>query len=376
MLKNFTLLYVDDNNETIELIKDILESQVKEIYTAIDGEDGLEVYKDKKPDIILTDINMPKMNGIEMAKEIKKIDRTQAILILTAFNENNLLHDSVDIGVDGYITKPIVDIKKLISPLNKTAQRLQGYIDKQSLEHLLEVQGKTASVGEMIANIAHQWRQPLSIITTITSTLNVNIDFGEEISNENIIECAETVNEQAQYLSKTIDDFRDFLKADISTKETVVLKDTIGKTKRLLDATMKENYIECIEDVDNDIIFQGNENQLIQVLINIYNNSKDALKEIKNTDDRYFFITTKKEKNSVEIIFKDSGGGIKEDIIDRIFEPYFTTKHKSIGTGIGLYMVFKVVKKSFDGTIEATNVEYEYDGKKLKGAEFIISIPK
>ena len=373
MLKNFTLLYVEDNQETRELIEEILENRVKEIYTAVDGKDGLEVYKDKRPDIILTDINMPNLNGIDMAKEIKKLNSAQPILILTAFNENHLLHDSVDIGVDGYITKPIVDIEKLIAPLTKTAQRLQGYIDKKKLENLLEIQGKTAAVGEMIGNIAHQWRQPLSIITTLVTTMEVDIDFGEDISKEQIIKCAQDVNKQAQYLSKTIDDFRDFLRADISKKESINLKRVIEKTEDLVVSSLKDNYIKYTKELE-DITIMGNENQLIQAILNIFNNAKDALKQIED-NNRYLFISTKVENNKAVILIKDSGGGIKEDITDRIFEPYFTTKHKSVGTGIGLYITYNTIKKVFNGNIEASNVEYEYDGKKLKGAQFTIILP-
>ena len=253
------------------------------------------------------------------------------------------------------------------------AKLLQAEKDKKNIEHLLEVQSKTAAMGEMIGNIAHQWRQPLSIISTLSTSIQADIFVGQKPTYENIVKKMENINAQAQYLSKTIDDFREFLKSDDTNKTKINLVDVVKYTYDIVSDSMKDNYINCIKDME-DVYILGNISYLSQSFINICNNAKDAMVE-NNLEDRYMFLTVKKENNKAKVIFRDSGGGIDETIINKIYEPYFTTKNKSVGTGIGLYMTFKAVTQKYKGTIAAKNVEYEYNGKKLKGAEFTILFP-
>jgi signal transduction histidine kinase len=375
MLKNFTVLYVEDDRSTVENIRDILNNRVKELYVAYDGKEGIDSYTQNKPDIILTDINMPKLNGIEMSKKIKELNIDIPIIIFTAFNENTLLQQSVDIGVDGYITKPVVSLKKLLMPLEKVASRLQGRIDKDRANKLLEIQSKTAAVGEMIGNIAHQWRQPLSIISMQTNSLRASIELEESITNNDLLRFIENIDSQTKYLSKTIDDFRDFLRADTSKKEWANIKNIVEDVESLTSHTMKNSNIIYIKDLNNlDIKIYVNPNQILQVLLNVINNSKDAI-IINNVKDKYIFINAIKDEKNVTISIKDSGGGISEEMMDRLFEPYTTSKNASNGTGLGLYISYKIITKGYNGSIEAKNIEYEYNEKKLKGAQFSITIP-
>jgi len=108
--------------------------------------------------------------------------------------------------------------------------------------------------------------------------------------------------------------------------------------------------------------------------MNIINNAKDAL--LSNENEKYIFITIKEDNNYIKIIFKDNAKGISKEIINNIFEPYFTTKHKSQGTGLGLSMTYNIITKGMKGRINVINTTYKYKGKEYKGAEFIISLPK
>lgn len=126
---------------------------------------------------------------------------------------------------------------------------------------------------------------------------------------------------------------------------------------------------------DKDCIITHNESLLIQALLNIYNNAKDAIKE-NAVIYKYFFVDVQCNKNAVVITLKDSGGGIDEDIIEKIFEPYYTTKHQSNGTGLGLYITYGIVSEHLRGTIEVHNTDYNYLNYELSGAEFIITIPR
>ena len=126
-----------------------------------------------------------------------------------------------------------------------------------------------------------------------------------------------------------------------------------------------------IYNFEDNIKIDGYPNELIQCLINIFNNSKDALEEIKE-ENPLIFITTTSKNNTITISIKDNGGGIPENIISKIYDPYFTTKYKSQGTGLGLHMTYKLIDEGMHGKIEAHNVEYEYENKIYKGAELII----
>ena len=128
LLHNFTLLYVEDDKNIQELMKEMMEGIVKSFYQAYNGKEGLTIYKEKKPDIVLTDINMPFMDGLEMASAIKNRDRAQPIVITSAFDDRKILLDAINIGIDGFVVKP-VDVELLMNKLADIAQNLQNQID-------------------------------------------------------------------------------------------------------------------------------------------------------------------------------------------------------------------------------------------------------
>ena len=374
LLNNFTLLYVEDDESVVESMKDLLEGEVKELFIAHNGKEGLELFKEKNPDIVLTDVNMPIMDGIMMSTEIKKINNNKPIAILTAFNEPDYLKKAVNIGIDKYILKPVTDLDNFYDALNDIAKVLQADRDLKKHEKMLEIQSKTAAMGEMLGNIAHQWRQPLSVITTCASSLKLNKEL-EALTDENFNESIDAIMKSSEYLSQTIEDFRNFFIDQHSSKQEFNLKDALLSVISLIKDSYKMNSIEVVQDCD-DILISQNRNQLEQALVNIFNNSKDAI--VQNgidSDYRLIFISLKKEDNYALLSLRDSGGGIKEELFEKIFEPYFTTKHQFHGTGIGLYMTQQIIAKNFNGSIEVGNCEYEYKGRKLKGAEFKIKIP-
>jgi len=236
----------------------------------------------------------------------------------------------------------------------------------------LESQAKLASMGEMIGNIAHQWRQPLSVVSTIASS----IAFKEELNrlkSEEIIPNMESIIKQTTYLSKTIDDFRNFIKGD-NMKTTTDIQSIIDKTLSIVTPSLKNSYIDVVLDIEPDLQIECFENELMQAFINIINNSKDAIVSNENIDsNKYIFISAQKKNNAVQIIIKDNGGGIKQEVINRIFEPYFTTKHKSVGTGLGLSMAYKIISEIHHGNIQVINSTFEYNHKSYTGAMFILS---
>lgn len=235
----------------------------------------------------------------------------------------------------------------------------------------IERQSKLASMGEMIGNIAHQWRQPLSIISVIASGTKMRQDFGEVSGYDLKPEMDEIVN-QVNYLSKTIDDFRNFIRDNSHSTVKCHLGDIIGKTLSLLNSSFKNHGINVKLDIVEDVEVECYENELIQAFINIINNAKDAIKEHVEEDDRVIIIKLVKDKEKAKISILDNGGGIPDEIISRIYEPYFTTKHQSVGTGLGLPMAYQIIVQRHGGDIKVRNKTFEYNGKLFTGAKFTI----
>ncbi|WP_128998451.1 ABC transporter substrate-binding protein [Malaciobacter molluscorum] len=260
--------------------------------------------------------------------------------------------------------------------LNNERVKLFTIVDLTELKNkdrLLFKQSKLASMGEMIGNIAHQWRQPLSLISTISTGLKLKIEANLDDKKESI-EFLDKLNSTAQHLSSTIDDFRNFFAAD-KRKEKFSLVSMIEQNLVLLDSIFKTNFINVVLNIDKTLYVNTYKNELTQALLNILNNASDAYKEKKTVEDKYIFIDAYKQNNSAVITIKDNAGGIPENIIENIFEPYFTTKHKSDGTGIGLYMTYQIINEHIYGKIEAFNCRYSYNNRLYKGAVFKITIP-
>ncbi len=247
----------------------------------------------------------------------------------------------------------------------------QQIIQNQQKDKILSEQSKMAAMGEMIGNIAHQWRQPLSVISTTATGIIIQKQYNI-LEEDKLIENCNIINDNVQYLSRTIDDFKNFIKGD-RNKKIFSLKNDIESFLHLVESTMKNNHIKIILDLQEDIQIDGYENELIQCFINIFNNAKDALKD-NNIENKLIFISTCKRENKTIIKIKDNAGGIPSDILPHIFEAYFTTKHKSKGTGLGLNITYNLIVDGMSGTIEANNVTYDYEGKNYTGAEFLISL--
>ncbi len=238
----------------------------------------------------------------------------------------------------------------------------------------MEDQQRLASMGEMIGNIAHQWRQPLNVISTSASGLKFKHEFIGDLDKDTLYSNLDKIVEQTKYLSQTIDDFRGFIKED-KTYTDISVKDVLNSSLNLVSATLKNNFINLKLQIEDDLIIYGNKNELQQAIINILNNATDFLKaNIKRDDDKFIFINTKKiSKSELELKILDTAGGIEEKNLKKIFDPYFTTKHKSVGTGLGLSMCDKIIRERHKFNIKVYNEIIKHNQKQFKGACFVIT---
>jgi PAS domain S-box-containing protein len=243
----------------------------------------------------------------------------------------------------------------------------------QEKEMMLIQQSKMASMGEMLENIAHQWRQPLSIISTVATGQITKKQLEIPLTSEEEIEKYMKINDTVQYLSQTITDFRNFFNPN-KTKKEFQIKSSYEKTLNLVNSKFKSIGIEVIENIDDNITINNLENELIQVLMNLFNNAKDILEE-QDSQEKLIFVDTQKNNSTITINFSDNGGGVPDDIINKVFEPYFTTKYEKQGTGIGLYMSKEMVEKHMGGKIQVQNVTTIHNDKEYFGARFSVILP-
>ncbi|NVJ54237.1 MAG: PAS domain S-box protein [Campylobacteraceae bacterium] len=251
-----------------------------------------------------------------------------------------------------------------------TEQKLREKLLKEK-DYALFQQSKMAAMGEMIGNIAHQWRQPLSVISTAATGIMLQKDMG--ISNEeDEVKSLSAINNSAQFLSQTIEDFRSFLKLDKEVQLFNIEK-AISDALNLSSVNRKNKAILIDCDLEKNLQVYGVRNEFIQVLMNVLRNAEDALSNQKI--EKLILINSFLSGQKVIIKIVDNAGGIDSNIISRIFEPYFTTKHQSQGTGIGLYMSQEIIKNHMKGELSVENHSYNYKGKNYRGACFIIELP-
>ena len=249
--------------------------------------------------------------------------------------------------------------------------RLQN--DNVKKEQMLYQQSKLASMGEMIGNIAHQWRQPLNVISTIASSQIMQLELNLTKKEETISDLNKLID-TVQYLSKIIDKFRYFFNPN-KELETFYIDDLITENLEIFETSYKSNDINLVMNLKH-IKATGYKFELMQVIINLINNSRDALLEKYSIDDlKYIFMESNIVDKSLEIRIYDNAGGIKETIKEKIYEPYFTTKHQSQGTGLGLYMSNEIVKKHLSGKLVNETISFTHNGVNYQGEEFKITLP-
>jgi PAS domain S-box-containing protein len=269
----------------------------------------------------------------------------------------------------------MLDIDKLkktehrLKALNESlAQRVDEETRKSlEKERLLIQQGRNAAMGEMIGNIAHQWRQPLSTLGVVIQ--NIHSDFREGVLDEGeLAKYVDTAKRVIQRMSCTIDDFRDFFRPS-RVKEQFSIYQSIEETIRLLAAMLKNNGIEIALTGDPDLVAYGHPNEFSQVILNFVVNAKDALVERKTPKGHIDIALNVRDGNGA-VTIRDNAGGIDEDQLEKIFDPYYTTKAN--GTGIGLHMNRTIIEQHMSGSITCRNL---FDREQRLGAEFSITIP-
>jgi len=232
--------------------------------------------------------------------------------------------------------------------------------DVEKKDKMMFQQSRFAQMGEMISMIAHQWRQPLNFIGTTTAAIQFDVFF-DKLDKDELIKHTDNIAKQSQYLSDTIDDFRNFFRNETGV-EKISYNDLISSVLNIIGESIESKGIEIKKDLNCNCEFTTYSNELKHVIINIIKNAEDILLENK-IKSPYIHIKTYEELNDRILSISDNGGGISKDIMMKIFDPYFSTKSKKNGTGLGLYMSKIIVEDHCNGLLQVNNTN---DGAVFK----------
>jgi len=282
------------------------------------------------------------------------------ILIITAFFfikiSKKEIHDIV--VLQKKLNEEIDTKTEALQRLNLSLeQRIHEEVEKNRKQDKLMVeQSRLAQMGEMLSMIAHQWRQPLTAISATSANINIQAQL-DSLENETAIELSEQISEFSEHLSSTINDFRDFFKTNKEQADTTFTY-IIDSVLNIVSSAMKSKNIELVTKLNYDEMFHSYPNELKQVVMNLIKNAEDVLLE-KGIKNPMIMITTTKVSDGILLEVTDNGGGIENSIIDKIFDPYFSTKLEKHGTGLGLYMSKTIIEEHCEGTLSVSNVDNE-----------------
>ncbi len=384
-MSNLTLLYAEDDPQSRKNYAFVLEEYFSTVYLAEDGREALDLYHEKKPDVLLLDISMPFIDGLDVARAVREKNKDIPIIMLTAHDDKEKLLTAIPLGLSKYLLKPInhesltqtvlkvikevkdhhkvsvSDMEELkntqneLKDLNKSLEeKVQVEVDKNKQQQLMLMQqSRLAQMGEVVNMIAHQWKQPLNALSVIGQTLVL-----KHMKGDLDTKAMDTFNANSQKqivgMSATIDDFRDFFKPG-KEKKTFDIEESINHSVKILSPLLEYENIKLTVSMSEDCVIYGFSNELGQSIINIMNNAKDALSQ-RDIEGKCIDINLTKNDTQVILTIADNAGGIPEDIIMKIFDPYFSTKEKKDGTGLGLHMTKLIIEEHMNGKITVENI--------------------
>lgn len=400
---NSMLLVIDDEEDVVKPLKKFLEKEGYEVFSAYNGEDGLNIIENNKIDVIITDIKMGDMDGIEVLQEAKKLYQDIEGIMITGYSEQELAIKSLRAGAIDYIPKPVhleellISVKQAIERINlnrnclyrnrelkitseiisKMNEELERRIEEKTTQ-LSQTQAqlfqtsKLATLGEMAAGLAHEMNQPLGGISLVARYFRKLMERGK-LSKEEIESGLEDIEASVKRMSKVIQHIRTFARQDTLKFTKVDVNETIDAALSLLGEQLRLHEIEVVRNLNPALPrITGEPYQLEQVWINLISNAQYAVdeKEKQITDyKKSINISTiyNPESELVEISVSDNGIGMSKEVKEKVFEPFFTTKEVGQATGLGLSISY--------GIIESHKGKIEVESKEGEGTTVRVTLP-
>jgi len=424
------VLIVEDSTNARKLLRITFEHYGCTVVEAQDGQEGFDLAARHKPNLIISDALMPRMDGFQLLRALKADPALKSIPFIfysSTYTGEKEAELALSLGAEAFVAKPIEPEKlwektfaimnewearqrepahppidesdeqylreysrivatkleekvseleealtlrkqaeeQLLSLNAELEQRVAREVEKnQEKDRIMAHQARLAAMGEMLRNIAHQWRQPLNNISLIVQNLQIEFEDGVLTAascSEYVQECIKFVT----YMSSTIDNFRAFYQPDCG-RQLFDLYHTVTEAISLVREELESHAISITLVEECDSVINGYKKEFSQALLNIIQNAKEAILS-RQPPLPFVEIVCSQNEGSALVTVRDNGGGIPSELIDKIFDPYFTTKFMSQGTGVGLYMSKMIIEKHMGGRLSVTN--------NAAGAEVTIELP-
>ena len=324
----------------MELI--LQDNHVRYIYKALTAQQAFDILKIHPIDAILLDVMMPDIDGIQACKTIRenKSYDTIPIIMVTAVDDNDTFKESFEVGADDFVPKPINDVVLL--------SRLRSQLEKHQMHKTLIEQSRFSAMDEIISMLAHQWRQPLSIINTITNTVRTKIML-QGIQPTDLENYFNKIEANTEALSQMINSFKTSFSASHSVSCTDISY-TINEVCELNKKSIDDLGIKMVLEIDSLDSMMLAKQSLIQVISHLLKNCFDSFSRT-SVDNPTIEISLKKNAETMTLTINDNGEGISENDMKHIYEPYFSTKREKNGKGLGLYFAKQLAIKQLDGSL-------------------------
>ena len=355
-LKTLTVLYVEDDADTREQFSEFLRRPVRTLISAENGVAGLEAFKKHTPDIVVTDILMPRMDGLTMAKEILELVPTVPIIVVTAFEQTDYLMRAIDIGIEKYVTKP-VNSYLLFEKLLECVHRLRAE-EQIKLQHQQEIREayhkQSEAIAIMAGGIAHDYNNMMQGILGYTALAKMLLEPGSEASNylEKVESCSEEISKLGRVLNILGSDFKE------ERPQGEIMPCLMTAIKSALDGSAVSFKCDCPEklpqvsfnEVEMDSMFSGLVTNAVEAMP-AGGVLKLSTKTVQVSEHDFLPL---KPGSYVQISLTDSGGGIPSDILTKIFDPYYSSKQRSSKRGMGLSLALcRTIIMAHGGSIAA-----------------------
>ena len=374
-------LVADDEPDMLKFLKSQL-SEHYQILEAVDGQQAIEKAVQFLPDVILLDMMMPEKDGLQACREIRERTSTQSIpiILLTARADEATKLAALDAGANDFLPKPFsttelhIRVKNLVESyqyqrsLSKEKQKLESTIEQlKDTETQLVQTEKMASLGRLSAGIIHEINNPLNFASTGLYTLRGKARLIPPEQRDDYAETLRDIEEGISRVKTIVSDLRSFTHPGDRGIDQVKVWEVVSSSLRFLSQEWKDK-VDIRTDIPADMIIWGERNRLIQVLVNLLQNSLDALKEkVFSGDKPAIAITGRAEPTRGLLTVRDNGSGIDPKIMDKIFDPFFTTKEVGQGMGLGLSICYRIVQ-DFGGRITVGSEPGQY-------CEFVLEFP-
>lgn len=365
---SYKIFIVEDDEGLQHLIQKKLNLEGFETVVFQNGQSIIDE-KDKiaSDTIILLDYLLPDFNGIQIVEKLKFEENNIPFITMTGHGDERVAVEMMKLGARDYLVKESNFIELLLPVINQTVKQLdlekkltEAVLSNREKDSLMMMQSRQASMGEMLSNISHQWSIPLKEIIDVVDSVK-NDFLANEISKKSLNESVDYIHSTVDNLKKQIVNLQEFFKPE-TEKDYFYLDKAVTKAVSFINSVLNHYNIKIELFLEKDIKVFGFENEYIQVILNLLNNSKDILIKRKTKDPYIKIILKQKEKTSTLSIV-DNAGGVNENMVNKIFDPYFTTKTHEEGSGLGLFISKSFIEKDMGGKLSARNID---DGMEFK----------